>query len=185
MERSKNRRKNYYIDKQFQAKFILKFCSLIVIGSAMSSLIIYAMSTATVTTTFENSRLTIKSTADFILPAIALSSGISVILISLTAIIITLFTSHKIAGPLYRLNKDVQELLRGNLKTEFNLRVTDEVKPLAESLNVMASTLRERISTIKDKLDSLELSAKSSGNMPAEIVKKIHQARKAVDQFHI
>ena len=31
MERFKNRRKNYYINKKFQRNFILKFCGLIVL----------------------------------------------------------------------------------------------------------------------------------------------------------
>jgi len=184
MEISRDRRRNYYIDKQFQRNFILKFCGLIVMGSAISSLIIYAMSRATVTTAFENSRLTIKSTADFILPTIALSSGISVLLISLAAIIITLLTSHRIAGPLYRLNKDVEQLTSGDLKTTFNLRATDEIKPLAESLNIMAQALRERIALIKDTLDSLDSSIKSSGNASTEITEKIRQAREAAEQFY-
>ena len=143
MDNFGNRRRNYYIDREFQTIFILKFCGLIAIGSIISGLIIYAMSRATVTTTFENSRLTIKSTADFILPAVLLSGAVVIILIGLATIIMTLFISHKIAGPLYRLDKDVQEVTSGNLRMVFHLRAGDEIRPLAASLKAVRSARKE------------------------------------------
>ena len=38
---SKYRRRNYYIDKDFQTKFILKFCSLVAFGSLLTVALIY------------------------------------------------------------------------------------------------------------------------------------------------
>jgi len=110
-----NRRHNYFIKKEFQRNFIIKFCTLVVIGAALSGGIIYTLSKSTVTTTFENSRLMIKSTADFILPSVLLASAVVIAVIGLATIAITLFTSHRIAGPLYRLEKDVEEVAAGNL----------------------------------------------------------------------
>ena len=179
MENYKNRRRNFYIDKQFQGKFIIKFCSLIVIGSMISSAIIYAMSRSTVCTSFENSKLLIRSTADFILPTVLLSSLISVILIGLATIAVTLFTSHKIAGPLYRLDKDVQEITAGNLKIAFRLRAGDEIRPLAVSLGDMVAVTRARIVEIKKDLDNFELSA----DLKPEEKKKLGKARESLEKF--
>lgn len=179
MEDLKNRRKNYYIDKEFQAIFILKFCSLIVIGSIISGLIVYAMSRATVTTTFINSRLTIKSTADFILPAVLLSGAVVILLIGLATIIMTLFISHKIAGPLYRLDKDVQEITAGNLKVTFRLRSGDELKPLVGSMNDMTNTLRARVAEAKNGLEALE----SLSGIPSEAKEKIKKVKDALGKF--
>ncbi|MDD3905699.1 MAG: methyl-accepting chemotaxis protein [Candidatus Omnitrophica bacterium] len=175
----KNRRRNYYIDKEFQAVFILKFCSLVAIGSVISGLIIYAMSRATVTTTFENSRLTMKSTADFILPAVFLSSVVVIILIGLAAIIMTLFVSHKIAGPLYRLDKDVQDVASGNLGMVFRLRTGDEIRPLAASLNEMVAVIRERVSEAKKNIDDAGLCA----GLPAEAREKIALAKESLKKL--
>ena len=181
MDNVKNRRRNYYIDKEFQTIFILKFCALVAIGSIISGLIVYAMSRATVTTTFVDSRLAIKSTADFILPAVLLSGAVAIILIGLATIIMTLFISHKIAGPLYRLDKDVQEVTSGNLRIVFRLRTGDEIRPLAESLNNMVSEMRGRIAEIRDNLDSLE----SSGNLPPEGKDKVRRMRESLEKFKI
>jgi len=157
MKRFKNnRRKNYYIKKRFQRNFILKFCTLVVIGSLISGAIIYGMSRATVTTTFENSRLTIKSTADYILPSVLLSGAIVIVVLGLAAIAITLFTSHRIAGPLYRIEKDVDKVASGNLNTKFDLRAGDEIKPLALGLDKMTQAIRARIAKIKSIVDELD-----------------------------
>lgn len=176
------RRKNYYIKKEFQRNFILKFCSLVVIGALISGAIIYIKSVSTVTTTFENSRLAIKSTADFILPAILMSSFIVIILTGLATIAITLFTSHKIAGPLYRIEKDAEEIASGNLNTRFHLRGGDEIKALAAKLDDMAQSLRLKVAAIKDALASLEASAKDAS---PETKKSIQDLKETVSKFNV
>ncbi len=183
MERFNERRRNYYIKKKFQRNFILKFCTLVVIGSLISGLIIYGMSRTTVTTTFENSRLTIKSTADYILPTVLLSSVVVIILIGVATIFITLFTSHKIAGPLYRMEKDVGEVASGNLRVRFNLRSGDELKALAVSLDVMAQALKGRIAEMKSILNELEADSALPG-ASIEIKNKVKKLREVIEKFN-
>ncbi len=172
-QKFQNRRRNYFIKKKFQRDFILKFCGLVVGGSIVSGVIIFMMSKSTLTTAFENSRLLIKSTADFILPAVLLGSAAVVILVGLATIMITLFTSHKIAGPLYRMEQDVKEVAKGNLRIKFNLRGGDELKGMAESLEAMVREIQSKLTVIKNALLELE----SADNMPAakEILRKIKQ----------
>ncbi len=151
-----DRRKNYFINRKFQAGFIIKFCVLVIMGTAISGGVVYWMSRSTVTSTFENSRLVIKSTADFILPSVLLSSAFVVIAIGIAAIAITLFTSHRIAGPLYRIEKDLEELARGNLNVHFNLRKNDEIKVLADTLNDMTGLFRRNILNASKAISELE-----------------------------
>ena len=170
MHNFKERRKNYYIKKEFQRNFILKFCTLIVIGAILSGVIIYYYSLSTVTTTFENSRLTMKTTADFILPTILFSSAIVILLVGIATIIVTLLTSHRIAGPLFRIEKDVGEIADGDLKVRFNLRSTDEIKALAVALDVMvrnlhskAVELKKDIATTEDAIDKNDMAKAKQG----------------------
>ena len=161
----KNRRKTYFIKKQFQTSFIVKFCILVVIGAVLSGSMVYVMSKSTVTTSFENSRLRIKSTADYILPAVLLSSLMVVVIIGIATVAVTLFTSHRIAGPLYHIEKNVKEIISGNLTVKFPLRKADEIKPLAASLEEMVNSLRENIKSLKDALSQLESTLDTSGNI--------------------
>ena len=184
MEKYQNRRRSYYIKKGFQRNFILKFCALVILGALISGAIVYVMSSSTVTTTFENSRLTIKSTADFILPALFLSSAIAVALIGITTIIITLFTSHKIAGPLYRMEKDVSEVASGNLGMNFRLRSTDELKPLAVSLDIMVHELKARVEALKTGVSELDtLIGQSGAGKSAEVLNKLKEVESVLDKF--
>ena len=184
MEKFINRRKNYFIKKKFQRNFILKFCALILAGSIISGAILYALSSATVTTTFENSRLTIKSTADYILPMVLFSSIFVVIVVGIATIFITLFTSHKIAGPLYRLEKDVGEVGLGNLNTKFNLRIGDEIKPLAISLAKMTQVLKDRVINIKKITSELESIAGLSGQVSPEARDRIKKLKEEIEKFN-
>jgi len=151
----KNRRRNYFIKKKFQSFFIIKFCILVILGAVLSGIIVYKMSSSTVTTSFENSRLKIKSTAEYILPAVVLSSTIVVVTIGLATIVVTLFTSHRIAGPLYRIEKDLEQLSSGNLTVRFRVREGDEIKALAVGLDSMSQKLRADMDSIKHSVDEM------------------------------
>ncbi len=182
MDEGKNRRRQYYIKKEFQRNFILKFCLLVLTGSVISGVIIYLKSGATATTSFEGLRLVIKSTADYILPAILLS-GIAVAVITVIAtIFITLLTSHKIAGPLYRIEKDIDSLASGNLRQKFNLRQGDEIKPLAKALDSMTCFLSGEVTALKKNIAELELLS-SSGDMPDAAKEKIKALRARIEKF--
>jgi len=176
-----DRRKNYYIKKEFQRSFILKFLSLVIIGVIISGAIVYFMSGSTLTTTFSNSRLAIKNTAEYIFPTVLLSSVSVLIIIGMAAIVMTLFVSHKIAGPLYRIGKDIEELSAGDLNVRFTLRGGDEIKELAEKLDSMVRSLRSRATGIKIALDSLE---RSAGNASPEIRREIENLKTAVSKFN-
>ncbi|MCM8791026.1 MAG: methyl-accepting chemotaxis protein [Candidatus Omnitrophica bacterium] len=178
MRKIEERRKRYYIGKKFQRDFILRFCALVVLGALLSGIIVYVMSTSTVTTTFENSRLVIKSTAEYILPLLLLSSAIVIILVGIATIFITLFTSHKISGALYRMEIGAGEIASGNLTAKLNLRRQDQIKPLAVSLEVMTQTLRTRISRIKKICSELERISIS-----AEVKDEVLKLRKELDSF--
>ena len=179
----RERRRNYYINKKFQRNFIIKFCSLVALGSVISAAVIYEMSKATVTTTFENSRLAIKTTADFILPTVLLSGAVVIVVIGVATIIITLFTSHKIAGPLYRMDKDVQEVAAGNLAKRFNLRQGDEIRPLAESLDRMAERLRVDIAEAKNAFSELESAPDLGPASSAKAKDALRRLKSVIEKF--
>ncbi len=153
MENNMRKRRRIRIVRMgFQRNFILKFCAIIILSDLIISAVVYVLSMPSTTTVFENSRLTIKSTADFILPILILSSLMAVIVAVLVTIIVTLFISHRIAGPLYRLETDIAEVNSGNLKVEIRVRKKDELQDLAKSLNQMVTITRYTIAEVRNAL---------------------------------
>lgn len=178
-----NRRKKYFINKRFQTKFIIKFAALVIIAAAISGAIVYLMARSTVTTSFENSRLVIKSTADFILPSVLLSAVIVIISIGLATIIVAIFTSHKIAGPLYRLEKDLKEVSGGDLRMTFSLRKNDEMKSLADGLNIMVGGLKNDVINIKKISSEIEAALKSNNAESARA--RLEDLKKVIEKFKV
>jgi len=150
MEKTFNkRRKIYYIKKEFQMVFIIKFCLLVILGALVSGAVIYLVSQGSATTVFENSRIRIKSTADFILPAVLLSTAVVTVLVGLASVIVTLYTSHKIAGPIYRIEKDLEKVMLGDLRVKFNLRKNDQLQALAAMIEALVGNLGDDIKELR------------------------------------
>lgn len=61
----------------------------------------------------------------------------------------SIFLTHKIAGPLFKLRQYLQELKNGNLTVRIKFRKFDEVNYLATHFNDLASTLDNSISRMK------------------------------------
>ena len=173
-----NKRKNYFIDKKFQSVFIIKFCALVIVGALISGAIVYMTSRASLTTTFESLRLVIRSTADFILPSVLLSTAVVIVVIGLASVAMTLFTSHRIAGPLYRMAKDIEEVSSGNLQKRFSLRSADEIKPLARGLDEMTQSLRRDIDELKRDAAGMEDAA-----LPDEMKGKLRKIKETLSKF--
>jgi methyl-accepting chemotaxis protein len=143
------RRKVHYIKKEFQLVFIIKFCFLVILGALVSGAVIYLVSQGSATTVFENSRIRIKSTADFILPAVLLSTAVVTVLVGLASVIITLYASHKIAGPIYRIEKDLEKVMLGDLRVKFNLRENDQLQALATMIEALVVNLGDDIKELR------------------------------------
>jgi methyl-accepting chemotaxis protein len=170
-----NKRRKYYINKGFQSRFIIKFCILIALACVVFGAIVYLLSMTSSTTAFENSRLIIKSTADYLLPVMILTALITTVIISLAVISVTLFLSHKIAGPAYRFERVAEEVAQGNLSFGVKLRSQDQLQFVAESLDVMVKSLNKRISSLREKIDNLSLiiEKQSEKNQASKEIKEL------------
>lgn len=144
-----NRRKNYFIKKEFQAKFILKFCALVALTAIISAYVIYLFLSHSATTVFENSEITIKPSTEFIMPGLILSSLISVVFVSIATIAVVLFISHRIAGPLYKLESSLERMGEGDVSFDIHFRKGDEARILSDVFNKSRRRLNGMISAIK------------------------------------
>lgn len=152
----KNRRRNYFIEKRFQSEFIMKFCLLVVLTALISAYVIYRFSMNSVTTVFENSRLVIKPSSEYLLPGIALGSLTAIAIVGISTIGMVLFISHRIAGPLYKARKCLERMSGGDLGFDVNLRSTDEVKEIADALNAAVADLNRLVADVKESAESLK-----------------------------
>jgi len=182
MSQNKNsyKRKRYFIKKDFQAKFILQFCLIIFVGVLISTALLLILSQNTLTSSFHQSQLTIKNTAIAILPTVILTNLITLGLISLAAIMIILFISHKIAGPIFRLEQDIKNIGKGDLTNKIKLRKKDQITELAEEINRMTEDYHKKILNIQTRVENLlELAPKQ--NCPQELTEGLKHLKQTIN----
>ena len=151
-----NKRRIYFIDKSFQAKFILKFCALVVLGGLLTIGLLYFLAMQSTTVSFVNSRVVVRTTADFLLPVLVQTVAVVVVVVGFATVIVTLLVSHKIAGPLYRFKKVMTDLQEGDFSQDFRIRHLDQLQDLAGSFNETIKKTRDKIKLLKEGLKALE-----------------------------
>ena len=192
--RSKYRRRNVYIDKDFQTRFILKFCALVAAGAVLTIGLLYLLSMQSTTVSFVQARVKVMSTADFLLPVMAQTVLIVTVLVSVVSIAVTLIVSHKIAGPLFRFKQTLKELSSGNFSNQVRLRKGDQLIEVADDFNQMITVVRARLIEAKKALALVQVDIDTIGEFNVDdskrkifhdLQQKVRDLEKALEFFKI
>jgi len=125
------------------------------VSSILIGGILFFLSRNSTTVAIENTKVVVKTTADFVLPMV-IETLLLVSLFSAAAVLmLTLFISHKISGPLYRFRREIEALRGGDFTRNFNIRGGDQFKHLSQSLSEMCGSLRYKCAALKDKTSTL------------------------------
>ena len=173
------RRRQYFVKKEFQFKFILKFCLIILIGAIISTGLLFLFSQGTLTSSFQQSRLVIKNTSLAILPAIIYTNLITLGLITLATIIVTVFISHKIAGPMFRFEKELKAIGEGDLTRKIRLREKDQITDMADGLNKMIAGLHDKVLVMQTDVEHL-LESASKQNAPKLLIEELNHLHQKI-----
>ncbi len=175
------KRRNYFIDKDFQANFILKFCILVVATGAFAIVVLYAVAGKATTVSFVNSRVIVQTAADFIFPLLIQTFIVTTIVVGLATVIATVFISHRIAGPVYRFKKVLASLGEGDFSLGCKIRPTDSLQDVALAFSTMLANVRKTFELV-DK-DLAKLKGKLDGGSLEEIKKSVSEMDKALHNF--
>ncbi|MBI3601967.1 MAG: hypothetical protein HY209_03645 [Candidatus Omnitrophica bacterium] len=176
-------RHNFYIDKDFQTKFIIKFCLIVCAGALLTIAFLYYLARLSTTVAIINSRVTVMTTSDFIMPLLIQTVIVVMVFVSMATIMVTLFVSHKIAGPLYRFKQTFKELSQGRFTNQVKLREGDQLQEVAGDFNQMITTVRTQVQTAQEQLAAIKKDVEQSGD--AGLKGKFQQLEKAVNFFKV
>ena len=144
------RRRNYFIKKDLQGKYIFSFFLFVILGSIFFTIIFSLLSTNTLTIVYENYDLKIGKTPVMLIKEILRAHWIFITAGGLIVVVLSMFLTHRVAGPLFRFEKSVEEMLSGNLDFQIQLRSKDEGKELAEKMNRLIGMLSSRIGEMRE-----------------------------------
>jgi len=139
-----NKRKIVLIDKAFQGRFILSVLATIILFSLCSAGLLYWLISSDLNVQSQAAHINIANTWERLGLSILLSNIVAAIIAGLMAIIVVLYISHKIAGPLYRFETLCKDVGDGNLDTITCLREGDQLQELAQSFSLMVNKLRNK-----------------------------------------
>ncbi|HZX47807.1 MAG TPA: methyl-accepting chemotaxis protein [Nitrospirota bacterium] len=149
------RRRNYFINRDFQVGFTIKFLIVIVIESILAIGLFMYLSRGTLTTGFIGADFRIARTSEFFLPTLLVSNLIIIVITAVIGIAVLIYMSHRIAGPLFRFEKILENVGRGDLTQRFKLRDNDQLSELSESITELTTTMDNRVSDIKFRTHEL------------------------------
>jgi len=147
MWRKKSRRKTYLIKKGFQSRLITVILLLVIIVANITGGVVYAIVKIDSFRMFLEQTFNLSSADDILLPAVVLAEIVSFIIVG----IISLFVSHRMAGPVYRFERVTEGISEGDLTIHIRLREKDEFKDLAEAFNEMIQKLTDKVGELKNK----------------------------------
>ncbi|MFA6078656.1 MAG: methyl-accepting chemotaxis protein [Candidatus Omnitrophota bacterium] len=182
-----HRRKNYFIKKKFQLNFLSGFILLLLLESLLLGGLFMHLSTDTLTTGYSNSVLKVERTSDFFFVSFLLSTLVAAVAMALVGMGVFIMLSHRLAGPLFRFESTLKDLENGDLTQRINLRKTDEIMALKESLNTLIESMDVRIGRIKKEITELHLLI-AKKNAPASLEKIysiIEQLENEIDHFKV
>lgn len=184
------RRRNYFINKKFQTDFSIKFLVIIVIEAVMAVGLFLYLSTGTLTTGYIGSELKITRTHDFFLPMLLLSNIIIVGVTCIIGIAVLIFMSHRIAGPMFRFEKALSDINKGDLTHRFKLRQNDQFKELEERINELTNTIDAGVGNLKSGLtdisslfSKLQTITSSTHSTDKDIERLLHDISKKLSEL--
>lgn len=179
------KRKIVYIHKTYQRNFILKSCLVALGAMLLASVLLYLLSGGTLTATYYSHHLALQKTSQAILPGLVVTNLIVLLCFLVATVVVTLYVSHKIGGPLYRLGKTLESIGEGDLKQRVNLRSRDQLKDFAEQLNAMLDSLQERARQVQNDVSALKEKVDAADNSPKDLKEDVGNLQETVNQlFH-
>jgi len=178
-----SRRKVYLIEKKFQFKLMLRilFIVLLVVGFTTANILVTGYY-------FFNKHYPekideyFKVFKTYALNKFKLNLFILIIINILVILGLSLLISHQIAGPVYRIKKELKEIGEGDLTKKLKLRKNDDLQDLVEVINDMVRTLQKRLDLLASNVDKLEQEMQNKNH--EELSKHIQEIREILKKFN-
>lgn len=129
------KRRNFFIKKDFQGKLILGYFLFVSGGCLLFLTLLGIFSADTLSITYHNSNLQLGQTPAILLKKILTAHWVFIVFGGVIIVLAAMLITHRIAGPLFRFEKTLDNMLEKNLNNTIHLRNKDEGKELARRIN--------------------------------------------------
>ena len=168
----KIRRRHYFVKPKLQLHYLGVNLSFAVLVSLILSLIVYKA--GSIQMVAEVSRLYPEGIPGFMLKLILKQIAL-VFLIALPVIVIaSIFLSHKVAGPLFKIERGLKRIGAGELGLRIRIRKGDKLHDLVREINNTTANMEKLVANVKDSTEKISHLVKE----------RIEQAKIAMEHIH-
>ncbi|MBF0327936.1 MAG: hypothetical protein HQL10_02130 [Nitrospirae bacterium] len=170
------------IESKFRTQFVVKYISIVSFGLLVILLLLFlGLPKATIL----NYGATLSSfyDANKFLPMLLIAAfAIDSLTIPLTVAVIAVLASHKIAGPIYRMQQFINDMANTRKARHIKFRNHDQLQETADALNTMIRDLEGKMDAIYVAHREFE-SARLGSASPDELKMKVDKIEKAINRF--
>jgi methyl-accepting chemotaxis protein len=143
------KRRNFFINKEMQGRYMMQMFVIFILCLGAVVLIFNRMSADTFTISYEDYELVLDSSPNMLWEKMASTIWIVVIGGGSVLMIVSMFLTHRLAGPLFRFEKCIKSMIEKDLTDHIKLRQNDEGKELAAQINKFNSMLESEFIKMK------------------------------------
>jgi signal transduction histidine kinase len=147
--------KNLFVDIMFQTKIFLKVTLVVILSSLVALAFLRLFMGQNLGQDFGKSFYLLSSMKNFLVVSVAFPILIFFLLSAVLISIILIYVSHKIAGPLYRLERYLEQVTAGHLDSHLAFRLDDQIRDLELEINGMVDRLRDEQEADEARLDMI------------------------------
>lgn len=173
-----------FISRDFKLRFIIKFCTVVLMGCLLFSGLILFFCRGTLTTSFEGARLVLQETSLTVFPGILYTNLIILSLAVIMVIVLTFFLFYRIRKPFLQFRRDLKAIAEGNLTTTIRYRPKDQTEILAENINQMTMAFNLKMRDIESEFKMI-IDAASSDRVPKDIAVELIQLHGSIKNSFI
>jgi len=142
-------RKHYLVLPSYQLRLIGFLVIVMLIGSLIHGFFLYKITAKNIEEGFFSAHNRLRSTWEILKPAIVVTNGISFLLVSLSLFVVTVFVSHRLIGPVFKVAGRIQQMTAGKFDLPpIKLRKGDEGKLLSDAVNDLQKDLQSRFNDL-------------------------------------
>ncbi len=180
------KRRNFFIKKDFQGKLILGYFLFVFSGCLFFIALFSLFSADTLTILYNDHDLRIGQTPLILFQKALTAHWIFLVVGSIVLVITAMLITHRIAGPLFRFEKTLDNMLERRLDDTIFLRSKDEGKELANKINAFNKDLSLTLKSLQAHSEAiselLEQARTKTGKLPPELQDDLHGLYWSIDE---
>lgn len=132
------------IEGRYQVRFLLRLVLLNAAGTAFLFLVLFTIFSRKMSGDYPSVFYALRHFTEFLFPIIAISVLAYVLLLCGGVVVLCMYAFHKVAGPLYRMERALEGYLAGEpVVRPIFFRQEDQAHPLAKEFNLFFARMRE------------------------------------------